>query len=52
VPSVDLAMRRMKADGVVFLHQTPAVNAHCGFRYAAFRAPGGNVHEIMERSVG
>jgi glyoxylase I family protein len=49
VPSIDVAMRRMKDDGVVFLHQTPAVNAHNGIRYAAFRAPGGNVHEIMER---
>jgi glyoxylase I family protein len=49
VPSIALAMRQMKDDGVVFLHQTPAVNEHCGIRYAAFRAPGGNVHEIMER---
>ena len=52
VPSIELAMRRMKADGVVFLHQTPAVNEHCGIRYAAFLAPGGNVHEIMERRRG
>ena len=49
VPSIDLAMRRMTESGVVFLHQTPAVNPHSGFRYAAFQAPGGNVHEIMER---
>jgi catechol 2,3-dioxygenase-like lactoylglutathione lyase family enzyme len=49
VPSLDLAMSRMKEDGVLFIHQTPAMNAHCGFRYAAFRGPGGNVHEIMER---
>ena len=49
VPSIDVAMRELKARGVIFLHEKPAENAHCGFRYAAFQAPGGNVHEIMER---
>ena len=49
VPSIDLAMGQMTERGVVFLHKTPAHNALGGFRYAAFQAPGGNVHEIMER---
>jgi catechol 2,3-dioxygenase-like lactoylglutathione lyase family enzyme len=49
VPSIDLAMRQMTQQGVVFLHKAPAQNALGGFRYAAFQAPGGNVHEIMER---
>ena len=49
VPSIDAAMREMAAKGVVFLHDAPAENAFGGFRYAAFRAPGGNVHELMER---
>ena len=49
VPSIDAAMGRMRDNGVVFIHETPAQDAHGGFRYAAFRAPGGNVHEIMER---
>jgi len=48
-PSIDIAMRDLRAKGVVFLHETPAENTHCGLRYAAFLAPGGNVHEIMER---
>ena len=52
VPSIDVAMRDLKNKGVIFLHETPAVNAHCGLRYAAFLAPGGNVHEIMERRRG
>jgi hypothetical protein len=42
-------MAELKAKGVVFIHQRPAVNVLSGARYAAFRAPGGNVHEIMER---
>lgn len=49
VPSIDLAMRQMAERGVVFLHKTPAENVLGGFRYAAFEAPGGNVHELMER---
>lgn len=49
VPSIDAAMREMTEKGAVFLHDAPAENALGGFRYAAFRAPGGNVHEIMER---
>ena len=49
VESLDAAMSRMRDKGVVFIHHTPAQDAYGGFRYAAFRAPGGNVHEIMER---
>lgn len=49
VTSIEQAMRQMTERGVVFLHKTPAKNALGGFRYAAFQAPGGNVHEIMER---
>ena len=49
VPSIEAAMSRMRDNGVVFIHQAPAEDAYGGFRYAAFHAPGGNVHEIMER---
>ncbi|MGH7023186.1 MAG: VOC family protein [Caulobacteraceae bacterium] len=52
VPSVEAAMRRLKARGVTFLHEAPAQDARSGVRYAAFHAPGGNVHEIMERDRG
>jgi glyoxylase I family protein len=49
VPSIDAAMGQMRDKGVVFIHETPAQDAYGGFRYAAFHAPGGNIHEIMER---
>lgn len=49
VPSIDLAMADLKAKGVEFLHGAPASNAYG--RYAAFKAPGGLVHEIVERAV-
>ena len=49
VPPIDAAMSRMRDKGVMFIHEMPAQDAHGGFRYAAFYAPGGNVHEIMER---
>ena len=52
VTSIEAEMRRLRAAGVVFLHAQPAQNAHGGTRYAAFQAPGGNVHEIMERRAG
>lgn len=48
VDSVDEAMAGLRARGVEFLHETPAANRFG--RYAAFRAPGGNVHEIFERA--
>jgi catechol 2,3-dioxygenase-like lactoylglutathione lyase family enzyme len=40
VASIEAEMARMRAAGVVF----------SGMRYAAFQAPGGNVHELIERS--
>lgn len=49
VASIQAGMSRMKELGVAFIHQTPARNIDGGFSYAAFHAPGGNVHEIMER---
>ena len=52
VASIDAEMRRMQALGVIFLHETPAHNPLANLRYAAFQAPGGNVHEIMERLGG
>ncbi|HEY2048407.1 MAG TPA: VOC family protein [Caulobacteraceae bacterium] len=52
VASIEAEMSRMRTLGVTFIHQTPAQNIDGGFRYAAFRAPGGNVHEIMERRAG
>jgi catechol 2,3-dioxygenase-like lactoylglutathione lyase family enzyme len=51
VASIDAEMSRMKEQGVVFIHERPAQSPDGGFRYAAFHAPGGNVHEIMERSA-
>ena len=52
VASIDVEMARLRALGVVFLHARPAENALSGIRYAAFEAPGGNVHEIAERRAG
>ena len=52
VASIEAEMQRMKTAGVVFLHTKPAENAFSGIRYAAFQAPGGNVHEIVERRAG
>jgi catechol 2,3-dioxygenase-like lactoylglutathione lyase family enzyme len=49
VASIEAEMSRLKALGVVFLHARPAENALSGIRYAAFEAPGGNVHELVER---
>lgn len=52
VASIEAEMTRLKALGVVFLHGKPAKNALSGIRYAAFEAPGGNVHELVERIAG
>lgn len=49
VPSLAAEMRRLRALGVAFLHRTAATNPLTGELYAAFRAPGGNVHELSER---
>ncbi|WP_293677047.1 VOC family protein [uncultured Phenylobacterium sp.] len=46
VASIDDAMASLRAKGVEFLHRTPGANRFG--RYAAFKAPGGNVHEIFE----
>lgn len=43
------AMSRLEARGVVFLHQQSARNELAGMIYAAFHAPGGNVHELVQR---
>jgi catechol 2,3-dioxygenase-like lactoylglutathione lyase family enzyme len=51
VASIDAEMRRMRNLGVVFIHEAPARSPDGAFRYAAFHAPGGNVHEIMERAA-
>lgn len=48
VDGIDAVMADLRARGVEFLHETPAANRFG--RYAAFRAPGGNVHEIFERA--
>lgn len=50
VTSIDVAMAEMRSKGVEFLHSTPASNRFG--RYAAFKAPGGNVHEIFEGALG
>lgn len=49
VASLVEAMAALEAKGVRFLHQSPAANADCGWRYAAFETPGGLVHELVER---
>jgi catechol 2,3-dioxygenase-like lactoylglutathione lyase family enzyme len=46
VARIEEAMTEMRARGVRFLHAQPAANRFG--RYAAFKAPGGNVHEIFE----
>ena len=46
VPSVEEAMRKLRAHGVAFLHDVPA-EGPLG-RYAAFVDPFGIVHEIQE----
>lgn len=46
VEDIDRAMTDLRERGVRFLHDRPARNAFG--RYAAFHAPGGNVHEIFE----
>ncbi|MGH6958542.1 MAG: VOC family protein [Caulobacteraceae bacterium] len=50
VASIEDRMRELRRRGVEFLHETPARNDLGGFLYAAFRAPGGNVHELIERN--
>jgi glyoxylase I family protein len=47
IESVEKSMSQLIEKGVRFLHQTPAENDFS--RYAAFRDPFGNVHEIFEQ---
>ncbi|WP_312166985.1 VOC family protein [Phenylobacterium sp.] len=49
VEAIEAAMADLAAKGVEFLHAQPAWNAEAGLAYAAFRAPGGIVHELVER---
>ena len=48
VEAIEPAMAELAAKGVEFLHAQPAWNAQAGLAYAAFRAPGGIVHELVE----
>jgi catechol 2,3-dioxygenase-like lactoylglutathione lyase family enzyme len=50
VADIEQEMRRLMARGVVFLHDIPASNPAAGLRYAAFEAPGGLVHELVQRA--
>lgn len=49
VVSLEAEMQRLRGCGVQFLHERPSENALAGLLYAAFLAPGGNVHELVER---
>lgn len=49
VPSIDRAMFDLRERGVTFIHDRPTRNDVAGLSYAAFEAPGGNVHELVER---
>lgn len=43
------AMAQLTTKGVRFLHAAPSRNEAAGLAYAAFEAPGGNVHELVQR---
>jgi catechol 2,3-dioxygenase-like lactoylglutathione lyase family enzyme len=47
VEDLEAAMADLKAKGVDFIHAEPGRNVYG--RYAAFKAPGGLVHEIFQR---
>jgi catechol 2,3-dioxygenase-like lactoylglutathione lyase family enzyme len=49
VGSLAETMVTLQARGVEFLHAEPARNELASLSYAAFRAPGGNVHELVQR---
>lgn len=51
VADLNDAMRDLQAKGVRFIHATPGVNDALGLRYAAFHAPGGNVHELVQATT-
>lgn len=50
VESLEDEIARLRARGVTFLHEKPASNEFAGLTYAAFVAPGGNIHELVERT--
>ena len=49
VESLDEAVRALKWLGVVFLHDRPGRNEAVNLNYTAFEAPGGNIHELVQR---
>jgi catechol 2,3-dioxygenase-like lactoylglutathione lyase family enzyme len=49
VVSIEAEMQHLRGCGAQFLHERPAENTLAGLAYAAFLAPGGNVHELVER---
>ena len=49
VSDLTAAMAALSAEGVRFLHARPSRNDAAGLSYAAFEAPGGNVHELVQR---
>ena len=49
VASLESEVERLRGRGVTFLHEKPNRNEFAGLAYAAFIAPGGNVHELVER---
>ena len=49
VDDLEGALQAIAARGAELLHAAPARNEAAGLRYAAFRGPGGLVHELVER---
>lgn len=49
VESLDETVRALKSLGVVFLHDRPGRNEAANLNYTAFEAPGGIVHELVQR---
>lgn len=41
-------MRELRDKGVTFIHDHPTRNEDARLSYAAFNAPGGNVHELIQ----
>ncbi|WP_333586843.1 VOC family protein [Phenylobacterium sp.] len=50
VQSLSIEMERLRTHGVTFIHEKPARNEAARLNYMAFVAPGGNVHELVERT--
>ena len=51
VSDLAAAMAALSAKGVRFLHARPSRNDAAGLFYAAFEAPGDNVHELVQRDA-